>query len=252
VTLSGITRTRLEKAANDNGFDVEHGPVGEWLCFGSSHASITVWLTSWSDAMLIAAVSHPGVAAAWVGGVPIAGPLPLGAVAGRTVDDFAKLHPLLRRAWSLARSLPNALWQTWVAETADLPRTTEAERLVVQRVGQALYRQGLMELWDGRCAVTGLAVPALLRASHAKPWKDCERDEERLDVYNGLLLAAHLDAAFDVGLITVAVDGEVLVSGELDTVARGVLGLDAPRRVKRLGVGNQPYLGWHRERVFKA
>ncbi len=252
MTLSAITRTRLEKAANDNGFDVEHEPVGDWLCFGSSHASITVWLTSWSDAILIAAVSHPGVAAAWVGGVPIAGPLPPGAVAGRTVDDFAKLHPLLRRAWSLARSLPNALWQTWVAETADLPRTTEAERLVVQRVGQDLYRRGLLELWDGRCAITGLAVPALLRASHAKPWKDCERDEERLDVYNGLLLAAHLDAAFDVGLITVAEDGVVLVSGDLNAEARGVLGLDAPRRVKRLSVGNQPYLGWHRERVFKT
>ncbi|MDC0682621.1 HNH endonuclease signature motif containing protein [Sorangium atrum] len=50
--------------------------------------------------------------------------------------------------------------------------------------------------------MTGLAVPALLRASHIKPWADCETDAERLDVYNGILLAPHLDAAFDRGFIT--------------------------------------------------
>jgi len=62
----------------------------------------------------------------------------------------------------------------------------------------------LLDLWEGRCAVTGLAVPELLRASHIKPWADCETDAERLDVYNGFLLAPHLDAAFDLGFITVA------------------------------------------------
>ena len=177
MTLSPIARTRLEKAASDNGFDIEREAVGTWLCFESSHAPLKLWLTEWSDAMLIAALSHPGVLRALSHGVAVAAPLPPGAVGGRGVTDFAELHRLLRRALALARALPNALWQTWVAETAELPRTTEAERLVVQRVGQDLYRRGLLDLWDGRCAITGLAVPALLRASHAKPWKDCERQQ---------------------------------------------------------------------------
>jgi hypothetical protein len=58
-----------------------------------------------------------------------------------------------------------------------------------------------MDYWGGRRAITGCAEPLLLRGSHIKPWTQCETDAERLDVYNGLLLAAHLDAAFDAGLI---------------------------------------------------
>ena len=57
--------------------------------------------------------------------------------------------------------------------------------------------------------MTGLAITALLRASHIKPWADCETDAERLDVYNGILLAPHLDAAFDRGFITLRDDTEV-------------------------------------------
>jgi predicted restriction endonuclease len=50
----------------------------------------------------------------------------------------------------------------------------------------------------------------LLRASHIKPWADCETDAELLDVYNGLLLAAHLDAAFDSSLISFNEKGQIL------------------------------------------
>jgi putative restriction endonuclease len=249
MTVSPVLRTRLEKAAEDNGFDLPEPPVGDWLCFRSSHAPIRVWLTSWSGATLIVAVSHAGVATALTDGVAITNPLPPGAVAARGVDDIAALDRLLRRTYTLARALPSALWRRFAEETADLPRATEAERLVVQRRGQALFRDGLMALWGGRCAITGLAVPALLRASHAKPWKDAT-DEERLDVYNGLLLSAHLDAAFDAGLITVEEDGVVRVSEALDGAARAVLGLDVPRRLRRLLAQHRPHLAWHRERVF--
>jgi predicted restriction endonuclease len=119
-------------------------------------------------------------------------------------------------------------------------------------VGQNVFRQGLLDLWEGRCAVSGLAVPELLRASHIKPWADCESDAERLDVFNGLLLAPHLDAAFDCGFVTVADDGVVVVSGTLDGEARRVLGLNEPLRVCRLAAGHRSYLPWHRERVFRG
>src|SRR5262249_35594140 len=100
--------------------------------------------------------------------------------------------------------------------------------------------------------VTGLAVSALLRASHIKPWADCATDAERLDVYNGLLLAPHLDAAFDCGFITVADDGAVIVATELDQQARTVLGLGQPLRVHALGDDHRAYLPWHRQRVFRG
>ena len=61
------------------------------------------------------------------------------------------------------------------------------------------------------------AHPRLLRASHMKPWASCDTDAERLDVHNGLLLAAHLDAAFDAGLIGFEMDGSRVVSPALAT-----------------------------------
>jgi predicted restriction endonuclease len=147
--------------------------------------------------------------------------------------------------------LPNELLNTFRKQTATLPRTTEVERLVVQRVGQDLFRQGLLDLWEGRCAVTGLAVPALLRASHIKPWADCGTDAERLDVYNGLLLAPHLDAAFDAGFITVDDDGRVRTSTSLNEESRKLLDLERPMRVRPLTTGHRHYLLWHREKVFR-
>lgn len=244
-------RSRLEKAAEDNGFDIPCAPVGDWLCFESSHAAIRMWLASWAGATLVVAMSHAGVAQALTEGVPVSSPLPPGAVAGRSVLDLPALDRLLRRMFVLARTLPGALWQRWVEETAVLPQATEAERLVVQRRGQELFRAGLMELWCGRCAITGLAVPELLRASHAKPWRD-SNDEERLDVYNGLLLAAHLDAAFDAGLLTVEEDGLVCVSSRLDEDARDVLRLVRPQWIRGLTIEHRRYLTWHRQRVFLA
>jgi predicted restriction endonuclease len=89
---------------------------------------------------------------------------------------------------------------------------------VVQRVGQDVFRKALMDYGDGRCAVTGLSDPALLRASHIVRWADCASDAERLDVHNGLLLSALWDAAFDAHLVTFDDDG------------RAVFGPDSPPR----------------------
>jgi putative restriction endonuclease len=38
-------------------------------------------------------------------------------------------------------------------------------------------------------------VSRLLRASHIRPWAECDDDEQRLDVFNGLLLISALNAA---------------------------------------------------------
>ena len=162
------------------------------------------------------------------------------------------MWPVLRRAFQLSRTLPEALLHDFHSETADLPRATEAERREVRRIGQDVFRRGLFEYWDGRCAITGLDVPELLRASHIKPWADCGTDAERLDVFNGLLLAPHLDAAFDAGFITVAEDGTVIVSDALPSGARSALGLDRPLKVRGLHPAHQRYVPWHRTRIFRA
>jgi hypothetical protein len=244
--------TRLEKAATDTGFDQPLPPNGKWLAFRSSHAPITVWLGAVLEGQILVALSRADVSNALVDlGIPVTAPLPLGAAAARGVRDIGSVHDLLRRAYQLARTLPNELLHAFEERAAGLPRAPEAERLVVQRVGQDVFRDGLMEYWEGRCAVTGLAVPELLRASHIKPWADCETDAERLDVFNGLLLAPHLDAAFDRGFITLEDDGVVLVSHALPSDGKAVLGLGEGLRVTRLTSGHLGYLPWPREKVFK-
>lgn len=93
----------------------------------------------------------------------------------------------------------------------------------------------------------------LLRASHAKPWKDAN-DAERLDVYNGLLLAAHLDAAFDKGLITLDENGVVIPGTTLSEETLVVLGLQKNRTLTLrvpLRQQHQPYMAWHRTHVYK-
>lgn len=252
TALSPILISRLGKVATDNGFDQVLESEDDWLVFASTSCPLLVWLCSPGDAIFFAAFSQQNVASALSDfGAPIVSPLPKGAAGGCAVPDVPALHRLLRRAFQLSKALPNELLHTFKKQVAALPKATEVERLVVQRVGQDLFRQGLIDLWEGRCSVTGLAVPELLRASHIKPWAACETDAERLDVYNGFLLAPHLDAAFDRGFITVADDGVVIVSEQLEASGRVSLGLDRQLHVRRLDEASKAYLPWHRKYVFR-
>ena len=44
--LAAVTITRLEKAAADNGFDLDPEHTADWLSFGSSRTSMRIWLTT--------------------------------------------------------------------------------------------------------------------------------------------------------------------------------------------------------------
>ena len=177
--------------------------------------------------------------------------LPTGAPEGLAVHGWTALYQVLDKAAAIARTMPNRVAEKFHQATATLPRSTEAERWVVQRVGQDLFRGALLDYWQGRCCVTGLAVPELLRASHIKPWAQCESDEERLDVFNGLLLAPHLDALFDGGWITVQIEGNLLFSKRLPAQALQQLGVPNGLKVEGLTEAHQVYLGFHRNSVFK-
>jgi hypothetical protein len=254
VRVGAGIRTILEKAARDSGFDLERGEVGRWLIFESTHAPLKVWLTAAGTGGPVAAVSMGRVGRALQdeGHLLAVSPAPPpGAAWATEAADVPTLLASLRRAFQLSRALPNEILHVFEQRTASLPRTTEAERLVVQRVGQDIFRERLIEYWDGRCAVTGLAVPELLRASHIKPWASCASDAERLDVFNGLLLAPHLDALFDGGFITVEDSGEVVVSPVLSHDARVILDVARPMRIRKLMDHHREYMAWHRQHSFQ-
>lgn len=253
MTLSPLTWTLLEQAAFNNGFDLEGPRIGDWRTFTSSQTSLRIWLSGLGDSLFMVAVSRWDVFEALEGlGIRWKNPLPPGAPAARSAGDLAALHRLLRRAFQLSRALPDEPLQLFQQQTVELPRTTVAERLVIQRVGQNVFRNGLIDYWEGRCAVTDLAIVELLRASHIKPWADCGTDAERLDVFNGFLLAPHLDAAFDRGFITVEHDGWLRISPLLDFASCKLLGLNPDFRVRRLHDRHREYLEWHRSRVFRT
>jgi hypothetical protein len=61
-----------------------------------------------------------------------------------TLASLTELHVALDRVYKLAMSLPAAPLDRFKAKTAGLPRITEAERMVIQRIGQDVFRDALM------------------------------------------------------------------------------------------------------------
>ena len=242
-----VVRTEAQKAAADNGFRLPRGVEGGWLRFGSTTAQGDVWIAGVSPTgPWLLALDRPEVAAE-IGAAAAA----LATGPGAAVFVFDTLPPLyaaLDRAYRLGVSLPDAPLVQFQAAAENLPRATETERLVVQRIGQGVFRQALMAYWGGRCPLTGITDPALLRASHIVPWSECTTDAERLDVHNGLLLSALWDAAFDSGLVSFADDGAVLVSPTLGAAATAALSAAPGSTLAGLTARHRTNLAWHRSR----
>ena len=251
--LTVLESHAVRKASRDAGFDIlsdlEGSVVGE-----SSHAPLKCAIWTSTSKGFIVALSMPNVVHALeadIGQAINQTRLPSTSfdMAGAfEATDIFQIETLLKRAWLLSRSLPNALIGRFEMALSEVS-ATEREATVKQRVGQNLFREGLLALWGGRCAITGLDAPELLRASHSKPWADSS-DIERLDVFNGLLLAAHWDAAFDSGLITISTSGHVVTSAALSDATKEVLRVSDVQQI-RLQTQHEPYLKWHRDYVFK-
>ena len=167
---------------------------------------------------------------------------------GLVMFEFARLsemHAALDRVYKLAVSLPDAPLLRFRAKTKDLPKTTEAERLMIRRPRH--IPRALLQYWGSRCPLTGITEPALLRASHIVAWADCDH-EQRLNVHNGLLLSALYDSAFDKGLIRFDDDGSVLASPTLSEAARGSLAIDTAPHLEGLRDDHRANLAKHRSR----
>lgn len=240
-----VVAEECRKAAWQNGYRRALGQQDGWARYGSTMARGDIFLAAGgAGGPWYLALDHAGVIAE-LGLPPTDMPGP-----GRARFAFGTLGELYRvlpRVYALAVSLPDGPLQTFLDKTRELPCTTEAERLVVQRVGQDIFREGLLAYWGGRCPLTGITEPALLRASHIKPWARCESDAERLNVHNGLLLSALWDAAFDKGLVTFEDDGTPRFAPGLSAEARAALCWRAPLR---LTAQHRAQLAWHRANAF--
>ncbi len=251
--MTPLKRALIEKAGHDHGF--EHVLPADSRVVNMASAR--------HPARVAVSLQPQGYAVALVQGPPTLlpelersfAPWPRDGAAFVATND-AELARWLRRASALAQSLPNQAavdFDTQVQQAlAALPATdtqsTEVQRLVRQRVGQDRYRQAMLAYWSGACAVTGLTLAPALRASHAKPWADCSTDAERLDVFNGFLLSANLDALFDKFLISFSDAGDMLMSPQLSLADRQLLGLEGALKLRWVAPGHRPYLAFHRDR----
>ena len=237
--MNSLLKVRLEKAAADSGFELSALWSGSTATLRSVQFPESVSVCCVGDDAFAVSASNPAVLPQMAGARVI------------NVSGWAALYDVLGKTAATARTLPDRVAQQFIQQTANLPQSTEAERWVVQRVGQDLFRKALLDYWQGQCCVTGLAVEGLLRASHIKPWAKCETAEERLDVFNGLLLAPHLDALFDGGWISFADDGSVMTSPLLGVDARKALGVSTEWTVAGLSPAHLPYLAHHRQHEWR-
>ncbi|MGC6425751.1 MAG: HNH endonuclease [Akkermansiaceae bacterium] len=131
--------------------------------------------------------------------------------------------------------------------------STEKLALVKTRRYQSFFRKAVLGSYGNRCAITGLAEPKLLRASHIIPWS--QSTENRLNPGNGICLSGTYDLAFDQFLITFDEDFRLVIGGHLkaqkeDAIDRQFLSLEGARLT--LPEKNLPCvqsLQWHREQL---
>ncbi len=242
---SFVVATELQKVAEQNGYRRALGVTDGWARYASTTAKGTVWFAAAGNVgPWFFAIDHDGVVEE-LGQAQV--DLPGPGLARYAFPSLTALYAAMSRVYQLGVTLPDGPLQEFREVVRDLPKTTEAERLVIQRVGQNIFRDRLMTYWQGRCPLTEITDPALLRASHIKPWAHCENDSERLDVHNGLLLSSLWDAAFDAGLVTFRADGAPQYSSRLTKAALAALNFSSHLVLTEQHEIN---LAWHRENVF--
>lgn len=253
-----LQRALIEKAGHDNGFEhVLPTSVEGWLALGSARhpAEVTIQAVTTGFAVTLSRCqpSLPGeLARSFPEAAQAQGP----TNALSLLPTEAALARWLRRAAALAQALPDHSATTFEVQVqaalAELEpaaaMNTEVQRLVRQRAGQQAFRGAMLDYWGGACAATGVALPQALRASHAKAWSLCTTDAERLDVYNGFLLSANLDALFDAYLASFDEEGALLISSAISAQERARLGLHAGQRLRWVDARHQPYLAYHRSK----
>lgn len=172
----------------------------------------------------------------------------------RQVEDFGSSGTEQEAIYSKALDLFGGYLASVYEQEKDLdeiissPALDETEKKVLTsaRRGQGAYRKTLISYWGASCAVTGVRDTRLLIASHIKPWRHSS-NAERLDYFNGLLLAPNLDKTFDLGLISFKKDGRIMIAPELSAPER--LGINSSMQIN-LAPQHAKYLEYHRDTYF--
>lgn len=247
--MNSLERSLIIKAGYDNGWEVVINAGVEEVLLGSAHHSARATIAPFPSKDLWTIIITPKAIHD-----EIARACPSFCITDEYFGAISErdLCYMLGQCARLAQSLPDEPCRRFTKAVAEemsnaaSTSATEVERLVRQRVGQNIYRESLMDYWDGACAVTGITIPELLRASHAKPWAECTTDAERLNVFNGFLLCAHLDALFDRHLMSFDETGAAIFAPQISPEIRTQLRLTGEIKLRRLSADHIPFLSYHR------
>lgn len=134
----------------------------------------------------------------------------------------------------------------------DVALEKNVDAVVKARVNQNVFRNRVIESWNGKCAVTGCSLTGVLIASHIKPWRDCCENNEWLNPYNGILLSPNIDKLFDRGLITFDDNGHIVFSSKLSASEAESLGITQECALRWVDERHKPFLAYHRSNVFQG
>lgn len=153
-----------------------------------------------------------------------------------------------------AAFLQKSIEQVVGIDIANLPVGMDRKQLVNTRINQDFFREAVLSSYENTCCITGINTPALLVASHIKPWSLSNQKTERTNPCNGLCLNALHDKAFDRGLITILPDYTIRVSSTLLGNDDGAAWLSACNREQiKLPIRFLPakeFLEYHNDMIF--
>lgn len=175
------------------------------------------------------------------------------SITGNEVEDYLpELDSAVRASGMKPQAQKPALGDEPTMPVGD----TEKDALIKSRRVQSFFRAAVLTSYNNRCALTGLAIPELLNASHIIPWSADEK--RRADPRNGICLNALHDRAFDRGLISFDENLRVIVSSVINntedcSLQRGqfVRISGCPLRLPERFQPEKAALDYHRTHIYR-
>lgn len=165
-----------------------------------------------------------------------------------TPETIEKANRLLKsKKNSIVEIEPIILEQIKEIENNNRLLRNDKRALVKIRLGQSNYRKKLIEYW-GKSCVTKLEILELLIASHIKPFSECN-ENEKYDLFNGLLLTPNYDKLFGKYLISFDKSGEILISSVLEKSDLEKLGISKEDKLNsdKISPNHFEYLKYHND-----
>lgn len=125
---------------------------------------------------------------------------------------------------------------------------TESAAKTKVRIEKKKFKQALLHQWHSKCAICEIDLLELLKASHAKPWKDSTK-LERVNKYNGILFCANHAELYNRGFIAFDGQGKIHISSLISEENYEKYAIHAKVKIARVEE-NKYYFKWHKRNLF--